>query len=182
MSYQQRNSFTHMVSIGPRCQFHIFNGLTGNFGANSLTPKSSWAVTHKAVFLLVFFFFLPLIPFLLPSAEEEWLCTGGKELFSPFSSCKRHPLLWDCHFLECVSTTVSQAALRSARSNKPKLLSYPNLTMSFSFSFFLKTEPKKQKTPHWAAKKLLSGIYTAWVCVYTQHPSAWAGVYFNVSR
>lgn len=84
MSYQQRNSFAHMVSIGPRCQLHIFNGLTGNFGANSLTPKSSWAVTRKAVFIQgLFFFFSLFLPLLLPGAEEERLCSEGKELFSP---------------------------------------------------------------------------------------------------
>lgn len=89
MSYQQRNSFAHMVSIGPRCQFHIFNGLTRNFGANSLTPKSFWPVTHKAVLSFGFFFFT----FSFPPITNCWrgvivhLC----EFLSPFPWCKCRP-------------------------------------------------------------------------------------------
>lgn len=130
MSYQQRNSFAHMVSIGPRCQFHIFNGLTRNFGANSLTPKSFWPVTHKAVLFFGVFFFTSSSP----PITDCWrgvivhLC----EFLSPFPWCKMPSLLQGCHFLECVSTTVSRAPLQPPWNNKPKLQSYPNQTMSFS--------------------------------------------------
>ena len=53
-----------MFPIGPRCQLHIFNGLTENFGANSPTPQNflglspANAVLDRVYFFLLYFFIL----------------------------------------------------------------------------------------------------------------------------
>lgn len=55
MSYQQRNSFAHMVSIGQDASFTSLMGWQGTLVLTLLTPKSFWAVTRKAVFIRRFF-------------------------------------------------------------------------------------------------------------------------------
>lgn len=107
---------------------HSFNGLRGNFGANSLTPKSSLAVTRKAAWMS-FFSFLFFSSLSFPSHYQalkgsDCVVKGEK------GGGRRRGFLcllqtaipgWETvtplHFSPCVSTMLRQTGLWSATNN-----------------------------------------------------------------
>lgn len=118
--------------------------------------------------------FFPL-PVPSPPITRQWrgAIVQWREGVVPSPCCKHHPLLRNCHFSECMSTTVSQAALRLARLNEPKLLSYIDQTLCFSsasffssISTFLQMELTKQSpAPHSTEPSFCqSNRYSRFVC------------------
>lgn len=178
MSYQRRNSFTHMVSIDPRCQLHIFNGLTGNFGANSLTPQCSWAVTHEKGF------FSPFLPLLLPGTEEEQFCSEG--VLHPLSLLQSSSLAARLSLLRaCVNhSNLGSPAVCSDQLTKvtklhrpyPVLLLFLLLPLLFHF---LADGAKQSPIPHCTEPSFCQSYrQPGFVCVLMM----WVHMYFFVCR